>query len=356
MFTLTTLRVTIALVICCLGFMAASKTMGSILPYSGEIAYEDSGIFGNHIYVVDVNRGVTANLTHGLVSNAYQPTWSPDGRQMAFTSYPCNACGNNIYVMDMATRVVRQLTHVFGTINLDLAWSPDGRQLALTGALDRTLDHPGGVYTLDVDDGEFRRMSGDTLNERAPTWTPDSSEITFVATTSRSHFSVFITNEQTVRLLSSLDNRNARPSWSPDGQRLVVASSQGRLRVLTIDENGVQNDRLIGVGILPIWSPRGDLIAYMSPSASLLSSNQLSRIYVVNPDGSGERPLGDFNVDWVLAFTWSPDGSHLMFVSYCDAGFTCIYVMDAASGQVWRARRYGRWCRPEECHVAWRPT
>jgi Tol biopolymer transport system component len=257
----------------------------------------------------------------------------------------------------LSTRQIRQLTDVFGTINADLLWSPDGRQLTLTGALDRTLDRPGGVYTVDVDDGEFRQISHETFNHRVPTWSPDSRQIAFVGTTSRSRQYVFIVNADghNLRRLSRVDNIFPQPGWSPDGQHLVIAERLGGIHVLTISENGAGNDVVIGTGIIPAWSPQGDEIAFMSPSAGLWSSDEFGSIHIVNPDGSAPRRLSNFSPDWATALTWSPDGRHLAFVSYCDENAVCIFVMDAASGRVWRAVRYNQWCRPQECHIAWRP-
>ncbi len=351
-------RMTLALLLCCLALMSASEALGRILPYGGEIAFEDAADGASrHIYLVDVHHGTTVNLTRGVVQNANQPAWSPDGRWLAFTSIRCNACGNFVYLLDMSTHEIRQLTDVFGTINLDLNWSPDGERLTMTGALDRTLHDPGGVYTVDIDDGEFRLVSPDTYNEVSPIWSPDSRQIAFMGTTPTSAFSMFVVHADgsNLRRLSRVNRAQSRPSWSPDSQRLVIARSDTGIHVVTLGQQGSEADLFIGPGLAPIWSPQGDTIAFMSPSAVLWSSNQLGSILIVGPEGTKTRALSDFDLDLAVALTWSPNGNRLAFISYCDENAMCVFVMELDSGHLWRAARYQRMCRPEDCRIAWRP-
>lgn len=96
------------------------------------------------------------------------------------------------------------------------------------------------------------------------------------------------------------------PSWAPDGSHLTFVSAVGTndIEVASADGSSV---RSLGVsGLDPVWSPRGDWIAFFS------SDSTLERI---RPDGSGRTVLASdaerFPRNVPLA--WSPDGAWLSF-------------------------------------------
>lgn len=58
-----------------------------------------------------------------------QPTWSPDGRKIAFAS--THASGLEIHVMDLASGHVSQITNSFAEVGGDASdphWSPDSKK------------------------------------------------------------------------------------------------------------------------------------------------------------------------------------------------------------------------------------
>jgi Tol biopolymer transport system component len=110
-------------------------------------------------------------------------------------------------------------------------------------------------------------------------------------------------------LTSGAENKSF-PSMAPDGKQVVYRSfgrNGGGLRVLDIDR---QTERTLtnGYDNFPVWSPRGDLIAF---------SRQVDgnfEIFTIKPDGGGLRQLthargNDAHV------SWSPDGEWIVFGS-----------------------------------------
>ncbi len=69
------------------------------------------------------------------------------------------------------------------------------------------------------------------------------------------------------------------------------------------------------------WSPNGKKIAF----TSLRDGNH--EIYVMNPDGSGQKRLTN-NSALDIGCLWSPDGKKIAFVSDRDGNWE-IYVMNA---------------------------
>jgi TolB protein len=70
----------------------------------------------------------------------------------------------------------------------------------------------------------------------------------------------------------------------------------------------------------PVWSPRGDLIAFTK------FFGQTFQIGVMRPDGSGERILSS---GWLVEGpTWAPNGRVLAFFSQDQKGLTQLHSID----------------------------
>ncbi|MCX6044209.1 MAG: hypothetical protein NT075_03795 [Chloroflexi bacterium] len=78
-----------------------------------------------------------------------------------------------------------------------------------------------------------------------------------------------------------------------------------------------------GISYDPTWSPKGDLIAFVSTN----SGND--EIYTVTPDGSTLKQLTFNKFEWDKHPTWSPDGSQIAFMSNRETSRRQIWIMDA---------------------------
>ncbi len=80
------------------------------------------------VVVVDVaGRGGDRAFPLDAVDEAWHPTWSPDGRSLAFAGLSGGT--SDLYVLELAGGTVRRLTND-AFADLQPAWSPDGRRLA----------------------------------------------------------------------------------------------------------------------------------------------------------------------------------------------------------------------------------
>ncbi len=124
-----------------------------------------------------------------------------------------------------------------------------------------------------------------------------------------------------------------RPRWSPDGQRLAFAANpDGSWDVFVLDMASRQLHRLTDTPAnnnLPTWSPDGQSIIFES------DRDGLKRLYIMNVDGTNQRPLTYGGVSWSDAQpSWWP-GEEVLFVSDRD-GMRDVYRLRVEDGVVSR--------------------
>lgn len=126
------------------------------------------------LYVMDVDSGRTTLLVEPSMGSVYQPTFSPDGTQIAYIDgggdyshsvWVVNADGSDPHMI--VENEVTSEGHVFG-----LAWSPTGDRIAL--GLRRLP--AAGIYTFAPNGSDFTRLIRDAI---APSWSPDGSQIAY---------------------------------------------------------------------------------------------------------------------------------------------------------------------------------
>jgi len=158
------------------------------------------------IYIADTRGRILRNLNRGFAAFNTDPSWSPDGRRLAFTG---SWRGSVIVVIGRKRRRPRRL--VYGGDSPE--WSPDGTRLAFSAR--------GGIYTIRLDGSDQRLL---VENGGEPDFSPDGQKLVFIRSTGgRQETDVFVADGDggNARSLTSSPESEAEPAWSPDG-RLIA--------------------------------------------------------------------------------------------------------------------------------------
>jgi TolB protein len=222
------------------------------------------------------------------------PTWSPDGKSIAYVSFEE---GNSIvYLHTLATGERKILTN-FAGINGAPSFSPDGTKLALV----LTLSGMPNIYIKDLSSGNLKRVTKDEAIDTEPVWLPDGKSLLYTSDRGGSPqiYQIDLTTNKTTRVTYA-GKYNARASLTADAKDLVL---------LHITEAGVysisiQNLASKRVQILaqppyaqsPSVAPNGAMIIYSwrNPSQvfllGLVSSDGKIQLNLPSPEGSIREP------------------------------------------------------------------
>jgi Tol biopolymer transport system component len=237
------------------------------------------------IYVMNVDGSRQRRLTRNTAHDDHA-AWSPDGRRIAFMSF---RSGNaEIYAMNADGSRVTRLTRVAGHDYLP-AWSPDGRRIVWTSYQDGDAE----LFAMNADGTDKRRLTDNTRADTAADWS--SGGIAFVSTRDQATFNVYVMNEDgsNVRRVTTSALNHEQPDWSPDGtQLLYVSESQGTLGpadIFAVRADGTGTRRITeseGRDDWPTWSPDGRRLLFTRGLTF-----RTPEIFVANADGSRARRL-----------------------------------------------------------------
>ena len=154
--------------------LGTANTRGANLrwsPQSTAIVYNSDHLDENHeIYVVDIEDKEITRLTDNAFVDR-QPTWSPDGSQIAFSSDRTGL--RQIFIMDADGGHVHQLVVTEDAATFP-AWSPDGSQIAFQAGQENNRQ----IFISDLE-GNLQQVTDDSADNLFPRWSTDGAHLSF---------------------------------------------------------------------------------------------------------------------------------------------------------------------------------
>ena len=211
------------------------------------------------IFMADLDGKIVKQLTNAKGYDA-EPTISPDGKKMIYTSVKDGDI--DLYIMDLRTGKEKRITNTLGYDGG--AWfSPDGKKIIWRASRPKTA----------AEIKEYKELLAESMV--APT-----------------NMEVFVANADgsNVKQVTSFGQANWAPTYMPDSKRIIFASNHEYKRgfpfnLYTINEDGtglqkVSRDK--GFDAFPMFSPDGKKIIFSS-----------------NRNNGGTRDTNVFIADWV---------------------------------------------------------
>lgn len=238
--------------------------------FGGRLAFVSEQTGASEIYTSDVFFGEVLRFTSDR-SQSMTPRWSPDGRKILYTGYFRNGYPD-IYVIDTATRSREVFVSVKGT-NTGGRFSPDGARAAMV------LSGSGNpeVYVGDARGGGLRRLTRTERQiEATPTWSPDGNRLVVasdaLATGKPQLFLLGVQGGALQRLPANISGYCAEPDWSHANPDLVAftyaAGGAFQVAVFSFKEQAAHGvSRVPGDGIEPCWASDGRHLFLTSRSA-----------------------------------------------------------------------------------------
>lgn len=186
------------------------------------------------------------------------PAWSSDGVKIALVL--SKDSNSEIYVLDKNMELTR-LTHHFN-IDTSPAWSPNGKQIAFTS--DRSGTGVPQIYIMDAqkgDEAKVERITFDSSYNDNPAWSPDGEKIAYSSRVGKNfRIKIYDLNTKKTEEFTSGEGSQEGPTWSPDGRFIAYSQTDHNQRAeIFIKKVGGEKTRqltfLIGNGFSPAWAP-----------------------------------------------------------------------------------------------------
>ncbi len=262
--------------------------------FSTRIAYV-SKVGGRYQLIVADSDGMNATSVLTSPEPIISPTWSPNGKQLAYVSFENRK--PSIYLQDLTTGQRRLLITASGNQSAP-SFSPDGNRLVFASS------QAGGtqLFVINADGSGLRRLTQSAAIDTAAFWASDN-RIYFMSDRAGSPQIYRIAPEggQAERL--TFDGAySANPRVAPDGKSMVYVRRDGgrdTLAVLDFASRQVQTLTPGPVDESPSFAPNGKMIVY----ASVHDGRGV--LAAVSADGRVKQRLGATGAD-VREPAWGP--------------------------------------------------
>lgn len=265
------------------------------------------------------NDGITFVASRGSRPPAQSIVWSPTDEDMILvTAYETMQEPAEVYILDIKTGQKNVLAHQLPARLFEAKWTPDGkRALVLSGGDTIGFETPGW-WMVDINN----KLSEYLMTPNDAAWSPDGKTIAILREEKKETSIVKIQlvlidivtkKEETIATYTEADSTWGM-SWSPDGQYVVFSLGQqgaSNLYILNMETRQVEKITNNNGSEYPVWSPKGNIIAF---ERYFPSNTAKTYLHLISSDGECEVEIPNPEKVKVWSPTWSPDGKKLGYI------------------------------------------
>jgi serine/threonine protein kinase len=300
--------------------------------------------------------GATQAAVPGVPGSAVPTLIGGEYLQLAYASMRTGL--PQIYYANLVHDQVRQITNMPGGA-CQPSWSPDGNRLVFTSPCDVRKDtYPeSSLFIINVDGTGLQPLPTAPGGDFEPAWSPDGKYIAFTSVRNgyMQIYSYNVENGEVLRLVRSDTDEPARQaSWSVDGTRIIyIFRRVSNFEIWEMTSLGENDQQLFTAGTEktnsnPIYSPDGQLIIFNQQNAAGVDRPNLYSLSV----GEGSPPLRlSLGLVYAEDAQYSPDGIWLAYESSGERGQAIYYSTPSGGNQVQVKKDY----EGDDFDPAWRP-
>ena len=194
--------------------------------------------FPAEIYIMNSDGSNQIRLTNNDFHD-YQPSLSPDGTKIVFASdrydYNPDYTNGGIYIIDGDGSNEKTIINREFYDESDPSWSPNGTKIVFS-----SYSYVNGnydIYTMNIDGSNLTNITNTQSYDMMPSWSPDGTKIAF-ASDKDYNGEIYImdidgSNQKNITNTSNFDESG--PSWSPDGTKIAITSIGEEMKIQIIE-------------------------------------------------------------------------------------------------------------------------